>query len=271
MKKACYYHIYLSDDIGMWSSIFLEQIKCMEDSGLLSELDYMKINCVGQNDGRAEVFASLLKTSALNEKRIDLQFFQNTWKNDHEMINNLDNKPAVTENITIRQLWADSQNDDMKILYFHAKAVTSTFRVLLNQRNPQLYRQNYNGRQFLNWGFLTNWKTCVDALDTHDAAGVNYQKQYPCFGGNYWWTKSPYVRTLADPSTNDWWYKRKQESDLPWLKYEASERFKDEQWILSNKDARVYDMLPLKFPEEDPFLTYFPASKYVNREKAPIS
>ena len=268
MKKVCYYHIYLSDEVGMWSNILLEQIKYMEESNLLNELDQIKINCVTQNDHRIQLFTSLLKTSVLNEKNIEVKFFQNAWKNDFEMSQNLESNQTVTENITIQNFWNDCQTEDMQILYIHSKAVTSVVRVLM-QGNPQLFRQNYYGRQFLNWGVLSNWRTCVEALETHDVASVNYQKEYPCFAGSFYWANSSYIRTLPDPSKIEWLYKRKEESNNAWLKYQASERFKEEQWILSNKDAKIYDMITLNLPEEDPFLTYFPPLKYITREKNP--
>lgn len=269
MKKVCYYHMYLCDEIGMWSQIFLEQIKYMEDSDLLEELDQIKINCVTQNDHRVAVFNSLFQTSVLKDKKVEINFFQNPWKDDFEMSNNLDNSRTLTENITIRSFWNDCQNEDMQILYLHSKAVTSVVRVLL-KGNAQLFRQNYYGRNFMNWGVLANWKTCVEALEVHDVASVNYQKEYPCFAGSFYWANSSYIRTLADPSTIDWWYKRKAESDNEWLRNWASERFKEEQWILSNRNAKIYNMVDLDLPKEDPFLSYFPASMYVNRKKNPV-
>lgn len=270
MKKFCYYHMYLCDEVGMWSNIFLEQIKYMEDSGLLDELDGIKITCITQNDSRKTMFYSLLRTSALIEKNIEFEFIQNPWRNDFEMVENLESSKTATENITIRKFWNDCQLDDRQILYIHTKAVTSVVRVLMNG-NAQLYRQNYYGRNFLNWGVLTNWRTCVEALETHDIASVNYQKEYPCFAGSFYWANASYIRSLADPSTIEWWHDRKRNSDNYWLKNHASDRFKEEQWILSNRNAKIYDMITLNLPEEDPFLSYFPQSKYINRPKNPTT
>lgn len=272
MRKIAYYHIYLTDDPGIWTGIFMEQLKCMEDSGLLAELDEFNISAVTQRDLRIQLFASLFDTQTFKnvKTKVNLELYQNTFANDLDMINNIqtqDGKHTVSENVTFQKLWNHCQREDIHVLYFHAKGTTAFWRAL-KLNNPQLFTQYFYGRQFSNWGVLSNWKTCIEALNTHDTAGVFLQREYPCYGANFFWSKSNYIRTLPNPATIEWWYEKKRTSSNEWIRNGASERFKEEQWTLSNPNAKPYNMIELE-PGEDPYLTYFPASKYLNKAKNP--
>jgi hypothetical protein len=258
----------LTDDIGVWSNIFLEQFKCLEDAGLLGELDKLKVTCVTQKDGRAQAFYSLCQTEGLRTLPIEIEFVLNSFPNDQEMIKNLESNAIISENVTFRKLYSDCLQEDFQLLYFHSKGITAVHRALL-RGNLQLYKQYYYGRQFSNWGVLTNWRTCVEALKTYDVAGVNYQKEYPCYGGNFFWANSSYIRRLPDPSTIDWWYKRKQESTNDWLRNSAPERFKEEQWTCSDKNVKAYNLVELS-DDENPYDCYLPYSKYAYKAKTPV-
>lgn len=263
--KVCYYHIYLTDDPGVWTSTFLEQMTRMENSCLLQELDQMNITVITQYDERTQWFKSLFDTTLLKDVPTKITFFQNTFPNDQEMICNLESGNIVSENVAFRKMWYDSQTKDEYVLYCHSKGITAIYRALMVNK-PQLFVQYHHGRQYSNWGVLTNWRKCIDALDHgYDVVGVNYQKEYPCFGGNFFWTTSSYIRTLPDPSTLGWWYKKKEESSNAWLKNHATERFKEEQWTLSNKNVKAYDLLTLSV-EDNPYDSYLPYSKYATRE-----
>jgi len=47
MKKYLYYHIYLTDDTGAWSGMFIDQVYLTINSGLYVELEKMYVNCIG--------------------------------------------------------------------------------------------------------------------------------------------------------------------------------------------------------------------------------
>ena len=268
MKKVAYYHLYQTDHPGVWSSILMEQIKCMEDSGLLAELDEWNITAIAQRDDRAEMLQGILNTETFRnlKVRINLDFIQNTFPNDIEMINDIqlnDGKNTVSENITFQKMWHRCHQEDIHLLYFHAKGTTAVWRAL-GVKYYQMFTQYYYGRQFSNWGVLTNWKQCIKALDKYDTAGVFLQREYPCYGANFFWSKSSYIRTLPNPATTDWWYAKKKTSSNEWIRNGASERFKEEQWTLSNPNAKPYNLVEL-LPGEDPYLTYFPYSRYKDR------
>ena len=220
MKKTLYYHIFLND-YGTWSHIFMEQFKLLEDVGLLYEFDKVKMTAISKDKAQVDSFINLIST------------FRNT-----ELTVYMNNPEA--ENVMSRKMWEDSQDDeDFQMLYLHSKGITSVDNHLKNG-NAQTFKNYYYWRHFLNWGVIEKWKDCVAALDTHDLAGVNYfDEPSPHFSGNFWWGNSSYIRMLPDPSTKDWWKYIQNTTTDSWLK-NAPDRFRDEMWVCSDKNRKVF-------------------------------
>ena len=64
-------------------------------------------------------------------------------------------------------------------------------------------------REYMQYFVIRHWKDCVDALKTHDVCGVEYtesewalkmdfQKKF-IFSGNFWWARSDYIKSIANP------------------------------------------------------------------------
>lgn len=258
MKNVLYYHTYLTDDLGTWTSVLLEQFKCMEDANLFSALDEIRMTCITQFDMRTEVLRRLCESYPANF-RID--FVPNSYNNDKEMIAGINSDRTITENHTYRTIYNDCLNEDMRVCYIHSKGITSSLK--LNISDVQQYKNYYYWRQYLNWGVIEMWKACVSALQEHDIAGINYYtKPSKHFSGNFWWANSSYIKTLPDPATIDWWRKLQKETNDQWLKY-ASDRFRDEQWLCSPDNVKVYEVHKLN-QAENPAATFLPRRRYAN-------
>lgn len=263
MKRICYFHVYLSDDLGTWSHITLELMKALEDSKLLRQLDEIRVTCVSKKDGREELFLKLLSTQwdTLLPVPIHVEVIRSPFENDQEMLRNIEKPEAVTENVTIQKMWQSSHTEIAEYLYIHTKGITSTDNLLRNG-NAQRFKTYYYWRQYLIWGVIENWKECIAALETHNVAGVNFfQEPAPHFSGGFWWANTNYIKTLPDPSTKDWWYDLKKNTNDLWLST-CSDRFRDEMWICS-KPARIFNLnhLPSKY---SPAGTILPRSYYEN-------
>lgn len=257
MKKVVYYHVYLTDDYSTWASILLEQMQYFQASNLINQIDEFRITAITQNDLRRNAFNSMFKTYG---KKHDIQFVRNPYPDDYTMLANINNDDTVTENYTYRKLWNDCQNEDMFLLYIHTKGITSVINHLKTGRVDQ-YINYYYWRQYLNWGVLESWYRCIEALKIYDVAGVNYySKPAPHFSGNFWWSKSDYIKKLPDPATKEWWRKLQEETTDQWLKY-VSDRFRDEQWLCSLSDVKVCNLFELK-QEDNPASKYLPRSTY---------
>lgn len=256
-KMIGYYHVYLTENSAIWASIVCEQLDVMLNSGLLEDINRIKIICISRNNRERETFYNLCLTYT---NKLEFYFVDNPYSTDREMIQNLESSRTITENITMREIWKDSQTDDFKILYLHTKGVTSIDKHL--NTNVDLYMRYVCWRQFLNWGVLDNWKTCTFELQYHDIAGVNYQKEPSAhFSGNFWWANSSYIRKLPDPATLDWWYKIKSNTTNDWLK-SASDRFRDEQWPCSI-EHKVFDVYT---PEINPVSKLTRRNEYIEKK-----
>ena len=135
MKKVLYYHIYLSDDYGTWTSMFLEQMKQIEDSGLLAELNTIRVVCITQNDKRMDVFRQLCTTKFDTEKavNIELSLVKNPYPNDQVMLDNIESDYTITENFTYRMIYEACQTEKMYVCYIHSKGITAADNFLKNR------------------------------------------------------------------------------------------------------------------------------------------
>lgn len=265
MKKVLYYHIYLSDDYGTWTSMFLEQMKQIEDSGLLAELNTIRVVCITQNDKRMDVFRQLCTTKFDTEKavNIELSLVKNPYPNDQVMLDNIESDYTITENFTYRMIYEACQTEKMYVCYIHSKGITAADNFLKNRIiDAQRFKDYYYWRQFLSWGVIKNWRKCIDALNVgYDVAGVNYfTKPAKHFSGNFWWANSEYIKTLPDPSTKEWWEELRRKTNDAWMKT-CSDRFRDEQWLCSKDNVKVYKVVDID-EEDNPARKFLPQSKY---------
>lgn len=236
--KRLYYHIYLTDEYGSWAYPFMEQMKLMEDHGLLSELNQIDFSVITQKDRRIDIFIGLIKTFNINAV---VTLYGNTHSDDSSMLSGINNQDTVTENVTMRKIYNDAKDRDDEILYLHTKGITSVDKQL-KVGNIDTFKNYYYWRHFLNWGVVERWREAVRLLDRFDIVGVNYFDQpAPHFSGSFWWTKSSYIRTLPDPSTLDWWKQLQSNSSDHWLRT-APDRFRDEMWHCSNPNAKVVSL-----------------------------
>lgn len=242
MKNVAYYHVYL-DDLCTWAQIFAEQMKYMEESNLLQNLDVIKVTAITQPDPRAEIFKNFC---SLYPVKFEIEFIQNVHKHDQEMMHGwssiFDKTNNVSETYTLSKIWKDSQNEDFNILYFHMKGITATLNNLLVPDRISKYKNRYDWRQFLNWGVLTKWEECVINLEHNDVAGVDFQ-EVPSkhFRGNFFWTTSKHVRSLPDPEPLEWWEECKKKMNDEWMN-KASDRFRDEQWVCYKDNVKVFNL-----------------------------
>ena len=168
----------------------------------------------------------------------------------------------------------------MKILYLHARGISFSLRTYYEAKNNntkyiydnQYQKLTYLSRQFLNWGAIENWKTLHKALDTYDVASFNYQTYLiPHFAGNTWWTKSSYLRTLGDPSNLNWWnsFLDNVVNLVDARSIINSNRHRDEFWINSNPEAKLYNFVDMK-ESENPLRNIIHRPVYENKVHLPL-
>ena len=242
MKKYAYYHMYLTDDAAAWSSFLLENFKRMEDHGLLDELEKVYLVVVGKpnNVGLA---AGLAKTLS---NKYEIIAYQDTFNSDSDLSCLDDDKSEkaknqVNENVTVKLLYDHARREDAYFLYNHSKGISS-FERILKTGDFNRFINYYYWKEYLSWAVIDKWKDCLVALSHYDVSGTNYfstpEKHY---SGNFWWSKSSHLITLPDPATNEWWFDMQRDHWDHHLR-NSSVRFKDEMWVCSNKDTKIFNL-----------------------------
>jgi hypothetical protein len=84
----------------------------------------------------------------------------------------------------LERLQALCDTQDAYVFYAHTKGVS----------HGPTSQYSKHWRRLLTHYTFTRYRECVGALADHDCAGVNWVENH--YSGNFWWTKSSYVRTL---------------------------------------------------------------------------
>ncbi len=163
MNTYIYFHVCC---LSNWQDIFKQLIADIKDSGL-----YYKIN---------EIRCNVLTTN--------YQYIH--WLSEYDskikIIGASDNL-SLFETPTINLLYEHSQTEDFNVLYIHTKGIRHT-------NNPCIT----DWVKYLTYFNIYRHDICIDEIANYDVVGVNLQDEPVLhFSGNFWWSKSQYIRTLG--------------------------------------------------------------------------
>jgi hypothetical protein len=178
LNKICFLHSCSINSNSL--NILKQMLRCIFNSGLMQELDYLFIVNLGQpvtfNIG-------------------------NTFRDKVIVINHSENV-KLFEKPTLNLIWSFSQfHQNVKILYLHTKGVSYN-------ENPS---QINDWRNLMMYFLVEKYDTCLEMLDTYSNVGNNYKDEpHPHFSGNFWWTTSNYISTLQAITSDirhdcEWW------------------------------------------------------------------
>jgi hypothetical protein len=266
--NIAFYHAYLTEEVGAWLGVVLEQMKLMEDCELFENLSEFHVTAVSRTQEDGNNFSDFIK---LYYPNANVEIVINPFENDQTMLTDFDGlvENNITETHTLKKLQKRASEVDANILYFHTKAITAFQRhVIGKQGEMNRFRTYCNWRHFLNWGVLEKWRLCVNLLKDYDCAGANYgSNPVPHYSGTFWWSKSEHINQLPSLDELDWYQNMKDESSNGWFKYQASKRFADEMWIGAKKETTFANVG--KFVEEqNPANQYTPRKLYHDKAYA---
>lgn len=244
MKNVLFHHSYLTEDLGTWSSILMEQMTLLETTDLLRHIELAKFTVIGRKE-QVEIFVDIC--NQFFENNIEFEFIENIFESDQKMLSTVSSQNVhydmMSENYTMTKIKEYSKsNSHTNVLYMHLKGVTSTERFLRtkNSFNAKVY---YYWRRYIQWGAINNWKLCIDALKIYDVAGCNFfPSPSPHFSGSFWWAKSGHIERLPDIRTSEWFSELKESSPDSEFKQWAGDRMKAEMWPCSHKDTKVFSV-----------------------------
>jgi hypothetical protein len=239
MKKIAYYHLYLTENLT-WANTLLEQFGTMLDYNLLQSLDEFNITAIGEDSDYEYLLGLLNYYSSLTKCQIQLEYCRKPNK-DSDLNNINSSSNFIQETHTLRKLWLRSKNEDnLNILYFHSKGITALERILKTNKQYSTFVNYYHWRKYLEWSVIEKHDICQEYLKNYDIIGCNFsQWPKPHYSGNFWWSKSSFLRTLNDPEDENWvtWYL----SQDRFLSI-SPRRMISEMWIGSNANATMFSL-----------------------------
>ena len=213
MKIIHYYHILCNPNTNITHLLVLQHMNAICNYGLVSVLDEIRIGLVGLPEQR-KIVKEMLQQSMVKDK-----------------IKIVIERQRADEHITLQHMHNASQEEECYYLYGHTKGAYHThFSNLVWVRSMIFYN-------------IVGWGKMLEKLENKeiDCAGCfwltkekhpnilrDVPEGTPFFGGNYYWAKSSYIKTLPIvPKDN---------------------RYKAERWIGLN-DPNIY-CIQYGHPEE---------------------
>jgi hypothetical protein len=144
-----------------WREIVQEQLWKLHASGLYERTQRIFVGLVGSLRNEFDLEDAKLEVVAWNPELL------------------------VGESPTLEYLDRFCRGQECLAYYIHTKGVS---------RDSDTTR---DWRHLMEYFVIARHEDCLRRLATHDACGVNWHTHpLPHFSGNFWWTKSSYVRTL---------------------------------------------------------------------------
>jgi hypothetical protein len=164
------HHTFLT---GNWKEILKSQIERLISSGLYDKADIIWFTC-NLNENDENVFTDFLK---------DYNKIQTECH-----VNNGFEYPGIHK---VKEL--GDTNEDMKILYFHAKGVSNTYTdYSTKQVNQEKIKNIQSWRECLEYFVIDKWEDCIDKLNEYDNVGVTCNGGW--YWGNFWWSQSKHIK-----------------------------------------------------------------------------
>jgi hypothetical protein len=217
VKNKLYYHFYIPDTPSHWELLLYEQLDCIEGSGLQHHCEVEM--CVSSNQENYKKLQEIIKSYS---------FLKSSWFDT-----DIEENKNHYEGTTLLKLYDECDSYD-NVGYIHSKGMTS------------LSKQVNRWRKVLEYGVIEKWNDNINALNKgYDVSGIFWSQASYHFGGNFWWAKSSYIKTLPRPVIEKW-----DKHNVP-IGSDWSGRFRYEGWIgLKNPKANTVYQSKYRFHYE---------------------
>jgi hypothetical protein len=185
MKNIIFIHVVT---LGKYQEIFDELCFSIKNSGLIDVIDDIYVGVLGNNGLSSKIIKKNMYVGQSNDIK-KFEFF------------------TLEELKTL----CDESDEEINVLYIHTKGVT----------NDSINTKNW--RKMMTHFCIDKYKECLEALKQYDICGSNYKvKPFEHFSGNFWWSKSSYIKNL--PKISD---------------LNINNRYEAEAWIGKNINKKV--------------------------------
>ena len=162
MNNPIYIYIHVCC-INNWREVFNQLIADIKESGLYDKINRIRCNILAKDDFDYELFA---------DGKIEIVGISNNLN--------------LYEISTINLIHEHSYVEDFNVLYLHTKGVTKPESTTVKDWVKYLCYFN-----------IYKHDDCLKELEIYDVVGINLQEIPELhYSGNFWWSKSEYVRKL---------------------------------------------------------------------------
>lgn len=168
-----FYAMYcIADCLDRFVNTFIK----IEKSGLLNKTDKIYIVLCGPDKNKLiSTYYTLLNINC-NKIKLIIK----------------DNKFCEFE--TLNLIWQKSSTENFKCLYLHSKGVSHFDKPNDFKKNVESWIEN------LEYICIEKHESCIDNLNYGTSCGSEYKTEpLRHFDGNFWWSKSDYIKTLTNP------------------------------------------------------------------------
>jgi hypothetical protein len=227
MKNVVFWHIC---GINNYKTVVEEQFNAIVSSKLIDEVDCIYITFLGKE--KTEI-------QWLLDKHVKL------------VLQNFDTNLRHYERLCLMSLLAYAKDNEANILYIHAKGVSKPYN-----------KHVQSWRRMLEYFLIEKHKKCLELLSEYDVLGsllarngnqerITNEKHKFHFSGNFWWSKTSYIRKL--PSLHQPHLVDLHKNSKYWL---------CETWILHpHPNVKLLEIYKEKSSH---FYTHSPDLKYLN-------
>lgn len=224
-----FYHVFIPDDAKchLWSWYLDEQLGMIRSSGLYHMAQVLM--CVTMPLHWTSIYEKPIYSS--HDNNITLTFEHKlreyvTMRYPWVIILEVrDSSQNIFEGSTLNHIYEQSKHDEFIVLYLHTKGIFSCSDTVMNWK------------EILNHYHIQGWCSAIKHLKNNQVVAINdsHSENHAIVSGNFWWSTSEYLRTLAEPLDTS---KYTGEQQL-WPGFPAY-RYGFELWILSGQPSVHY-------------------------------
>ena len=209
MKTYIYFHICC---INNYETVFYNLMDKIKNSGLYN--DVTEIRCFALENCNMNIF---------NDPKI--------------VIRKTSTDVNLYEFFTINELYKDSIVEDFNVLYIHTKGVT--------RYNDPNYVNIQDWVNYLSYFNIQKYQLCLQLLTIYDTVGVNLLDNPKHYSGNFWWSKSEYIRKLdlcknETHTSAEFWLTEKQIGKYSCLSQSNKNHYTDRYTEDNYKDKNIF-------------------------------
>lgn len=177
------YHIYC---VNAWKDLVKEQIQNLKDSGLYD-------------------VTGLIYVSVIYSQESDLNYIKNIIGGKICLISQTKDG-AKFEFPALDFIHDKSKEENFLVYYFHTKGISYTSNAKDYPSKDYLKLKNCTEawRKMMEYFIFYKWKVAVNVLKDYDTYGSYYMDpivppfHYKFYSGNFWWSKSDYIKILPE-------------------------------------------------------------------------